>query len=155
MDLPTFQSGVDAAQAVDPTLAAPPNDGGHDFAVGGFRGTGDNQVGFSAHSDHLGGSPQGHLTQNIPQIRKDRFTVTCLAVLGDHAALSLTPSDAATAANFPNGRVLGVADNGNPVGGQPVDQYGYFPGPASNCAVFVGGSGFTPVSGNIVVHDEP
>ena len=53
VDLLTFQSGVDAAQAVDPTLAAPSNDVGHDFAVGGFRGTGDNQVGFSAHSDHL------------------------------------------------------------------------------------------------------
>jgi hypothetical protein len=35
VDLLTFQSGVDAAQAVDPTLAAPSNDGGHDFAVGG------------------------------------------------------------------------------------------------------------------------
>ena len=156
VDLLTFQSGVDAAQAVDPTLAAPPNDGGHDFAVGGFRGIGDNQVGFSAHSDHLGGSPQGHLTQNIPQVRKDRFTVTCLAVLGNHAALGLTPSDAATAAMFPTGRVLVVADNGNPVGGQPVDTYGYFNVPASNCAFFVAsGGGFTPVSGNIVVHDEP
>jgi hypothetical protein len=69
----------------------------------------------------------------------------------------LTPSDAATAANFPNRRVLGVTDNGNPVGGQPVDLYAYFTGSvASNCAAYVGTGGvFTPVSGNIVVHDEP
>jgi hypothetical protein len=35
VDLATLLSGVDAAQAVDPTLNAPPNDGAHDFAVGG------------------------------------------------------------------------------------------------------------------------
>jgi hypothetical protein len=154
VDLLTFQSGVDAAQAVDPTLAAPPNDGAHDFAVGGFEGTGNNQVGFSAHSDPLGGNPQGHLTQNVPQVRKDRFTVTCLAVLGNHAALGLTPADATTAQNFPNGRVFAVTDNGNPVGGQPVDTYAYYIDSASNCASYVGVGGFfTPVSGNIVVHD--
>jgi hypothetical protein len=155
VDLLTFQSGVDAAQAVDPTLAAPPNDGGHDFAVGGFQGTGDNNVGFSAHSDHLGANPQGHLSQTIPHVRRDRFTVTCLAVAGNHAALGLTPSDAATAAIFPNGRVLAVTDNGNPVGGQPVDAYAYYGDSASNCAVYVFGGVFTPVNGQIVVHDEP
>jgi hypothetical protein len=67
-------------------------DGGHDFAVGGFKGTANNEVGFSAHSDPAGGNPRGHLSQNIPQVRKDRFTVTCLAVIGNHAALELTPS---------------------------------------------------------------
>jgi hypothetical protein len=157
VDLLTFQSGVDAAQAVDPTLTAPPNDGGHDFAVGGFQGTGDNNVGFSAHSDHLGVNPQGHLSQTIPHDRMDRFTVTCLEVAGNRAALGLTPSNAETAQRYPNGRVFVVTDNGNPVGGQPVDMYAYYiGGVASNCAAYVGlGGFFTPVNGNIVVHDEP
>jgi hypothetical protein len=83
--------------------------------------------------------------------------VTCLEVAGNHAALGLTPSNAATAAMFPNGRVLGVTDNGNPVGGQPVDLYAYYVGSiASQCALYVGAGGaFTPVNGQIVVHDEP
>src|SRR5947209_4268941 len=34
----TFNAAVNAAQAVDPTLAPPANDGKHDFAVGGFEG---------------------------------------------------------------------------------------------------------------------
>jgi hypothetical protein len=83
------------------------------------------------------------------------FTVTCLAVVGNHAALGLTPADAATAANFPNGRVLAVADNGPPTGGQTVDQYGYIGANPSDCALYVGFVAFTPVNGNILVHDEP
>jgi hypothetical protein len=134
--------------------AALANNGGHSSAVGGFQGIANNEVAFSAHSDPLGANPQGHLSQNIPQVRKDRFTVTCLAVSGNKAALGLTPSDAATAANFPNGRVLTMTDNGNPVGGQPVDTYAYFGDSASNCALYANAGGFfTPVSGNIVVSD--
>lgn len=158
VDLLTFQSAVDAAQAVDPTLAAPPNDGKHDFAVGGFRGVGGiNNVGFSAHSDPNGANPYGHLSQTIPpQGRKDRFTVTCLAVTVNHAAIGLTAANATTAANFPNGRVLVVIDNGNPAGGQPVDNYGYVSSSTNNCTLYTA----TPVtnipeSGNILVHDEP
>jgi hypothetical protein len=157
VDLLTFQSGVDAAQAVDPTLAAPPNDGQHDFAVGGFQGTADNNVGFSAHSDHLGVNPQGHLSQTIPQVRRDRFTVTCLAVAANRASLGLTPSDAETAERYPEGRLFTVTDNGNPVDGQPVDLYSYRLGILpEDCATWAGlGGFFTPVNGNIVVHDEP
>jgi hypothetical protein len=97
-----------------------------DSAVGGFQGVGGaNKVGFSAHSGPDGANPSGYLTQTIPQGRKDNFTVTCLAVNGNHAAIGLTPANAETAANFPSGRVLVVIDNGVPAGGQTVDNYGY------------------------------
>jgi hypothetical protein len=137
--------------AVDP----PPNDGRHDFAVGGFQGGADNNVAFSARSGPQGHDPQGHLSQTMPQVRKDRFTVTCLAVAGSNAALGLTPANAQTAANFPNGRVLGVRDNGPPVGGQSVDQFGYFfPTSPDICPAYVGvPTIFVPASGNILVHD--
>jgi hypothetical protein len=74
-------------------LAAPAvhADGPGDFAVGGFQGVGGvNKVGFSAHGDSNGANPSGYLTQTIPQGRKDNFTVTCLAVNGNHAAVGLT-----------------------------------------------------------------
>ena len=134
--------------------AALGNNGPQSSAVGGFQGTLGNQVAFSAHSDPSGANPSGSLNQIIPQVRKDRFTVTCFAVSGNQAALGLSPADAATAANFPDGRVLVVADNGNPVGGQPVDAYSYYLTAASTCALFVNSpTFFTPVSGNFVVSD--
>ena len=129
--------------------------GKHDFAVGGFQGNGDNNVGFSAQSDADGANPFGHLSQTIPNVRKDRFRVTCLAVSGSEAALGLTPANAQTAQNFPNGRVLAVRDNGNPTNGQPVDEYGYYAASAADCANFVSGAVFLPVNGNILVHDVP
>src|SRR5687767_9391300 len=76
LDLGTFLSGVDAAQAVDPTLDPPPNNGAHDFAVGGghhlgFVGGPCNDSdplcvneGFSAHSGPNGENPQGHISAN-------------------------------------------------------------------------------------------
>jgi hypothetical protein len=91
----------------------------------------------------------------FPQGRKDRFTVTCLVVSGNHAAIGLTPDDATTAQDFPNGRVLVVVDNGNPVGGVPVDRYGYFD-TTNDCNRFkFRAPGNTPENGNISVHDEP
>ena len=130
--------------------------GPQDFAVGGFRGVGGiNNVGFSAHSDPNGANPFGHLSQTIPQGRKDLFTVTCLAVNGNHAAIGLTPANATTAQNFPNGRVLVVIDNGNPVAGQSVDDYGYING-TNNCTLFTATVvSNIPKNGNITVHDEP
>jgi hypothetical protein len=158
VDFLTFQAGADAAQAVDPTLDLPPNDGARDFAVGGFRGfNGVNNVGFSAYSDPNGANPHGHLSQTIPAgktsaQRRDHFTVTCLAVLENIAALGLTPSDAATAARFPDGRVLRVTDGGP---GGALDLYGYDNGDASNCQNHLTGGTVAPESGNILVHDEP
>src|SRR5919201_434471 len=62
VDLLTFQSAVDAAQAVDPTLDPPPNDGAHDFAVGGFERANGAHTGFSAQSGPLGENPFGHVS---------------------------------------------------------------------------------------------
>ena len=130
--------------------------GAHDFAVGGFQGVGGaNKDDFSAMSDPNGANPNGYLTQTIPQGRKDNFTVTCLAVTGNHAAIGLTAANAATAANFPNGRVLVVIDNGVPAsGGQTVDNYGYVNG-TNDCTQQTTTSVTNfPQSGNITVHDE-
>jgi hypothetical protein len=140
-------------------LAAPSFGGGgkHDSAVGGFRGVGGvNNVGFSAHSDPNGANPFGQLSQTIPQGRKDLFTVTCLAVNGNHAAIGLTAADATTAQNFPKGRVLVVIDNGNPAGGQPVDNYGYVSSSSNDCTLFTATVVTNvPESGDISIHDEP
>jgi hypothetical protein len=129
--------------------------GAPDFAVGGFQGVGGvNKVGFSAHSDPNGANPTGYLTQTIPQGRKDNFTVTCLGVNGNHAAIGLTPANAETAANFPHGRVLVVIDNGVPAGGQTVDNYGYASSSTNDCTQFTTAvvTNF-PASGDITVQD--
>ena len=87
--------------------------------------------------------------------RQDRFNVTCLAVDGNHAAIGLTPSNSATAANFPQGRVLIVIDNGNPSSsGQTVDFYGYQNG-TNDCQPFRATLvANLPETGNILVNDE-
>ena len=53
VDLLDFQSAVDDMLAVDPTLDPPPNDGKHDFVVGGFQAATYNSA-ISAHSDPSG-----------------------------------------------------------------------------------------------------
>jgi hypothetical protein len=126
-----------------------------DSAVGGFQGVGGaNKVGFSANSGPDGANPTGYLTQTIPQGRKDNFTVTCLAVNGNHAAIGLTPANAETAANFPSGRVLVVIDNGVPAGGQTVDNYGYVNGTNDCTQQTTTVVTNLPDSGNITVQDE-
>jgi len=125
-----------------------------DFAVGGFQGVGGvNKVGFSAHSGADGANATGYLSQTIPQGRKDNFTVTCLAVNGNHAAIGLTPANAETAANFPSGRVLVVIDNGVPAGGQTVDNYGYVNGTNDCTQQTTTVVTNLPDSGNITVHE--
>jgi hypothetical protein len=131
--------------------------GALDFAVGGFQGVGGvNKVGFSATSDPSGANPNGYLTQTIPQGRKDNFTVTCLAVTGNHAAIGLTAANAPTAANFPHGRVLVVIDNGTPAApSQTVDTYGYVNG-TNDCTQYTTTAVTNlPENGNITVHDQP
>ena len=54
-DLLDFQLAVDEMLAVDPTLDPPPNDGKHDFVVGGFRDVFGYNNGLSAHSGPGGG----------------------------------------------------------------------------------------------------
>jgi hypothetical protein len=133
-----------------------------DSAVGGLRGVGGvNAIAFDAHSDANGANPYGHLSQTIPAgkpgapQRQDRFNVTCLAVDGNHAAIGLTPSDSATAARFPSGRVLIVIDNGNPSSsGQTVDFYGYQNG-TNTCQLYRATQvSNLPDTGDILVNDE-
>jgi len=173
LDLVTVLSGVDAAQAVDPTLDAPPNDGAHDFAVGGghqlgFVGGPCNDsdplcgnFGFSAHSGPAGENPQGHLSGQSKVGGTLRGDVVCLQVLGNQAFALLV--ETRTGDFIPQGEqfFLHVVDNGNPVDGMPPDLMrvsfvGFFtaPLPGFPCGLPV----LAPVplgSGNIVVHDEP
>lgn len=155
-----LQQATDALQAVDPTIDPPPNDSSKDFAVGGFHGTDNNNVGFSAHSGPLGQDAQGHLSETIPlfygtppHTYQGRFRITCLSVLGPDAAMGLVPTDAA-ANDQPAEFVFAVHDSRLP--GGMGDQYVFIPDtPAADCtgleifATF----GFTIERGNILVND--
>jgi len=175
LDLVTFLSGVDAAQAVDPTLDPTPNDGAHDYAVGGGKNLGfvggpcnDSEpncttTGFSAHSGPAGENPQGHISTHVsgPAGFELRGDVVCLQVLGNQAYILAV--ETRTNDGVPQGTqfFLHVVDNGNPVNGTPPDLIrhsftGFFtpPLPGFPCGLPV----LAPVplgSGNIVVHDEP
>ena len=160
-----FQSAVAALNAVDPTIKPPPNDPSKDFVVGGFRGQGTNNdgfannVGFSAHSGSLGENPKGHLSETEPHAfptgssstYQGRFRVTCLAVLGNEAALGLVPTE--TASNDqPAEFVFAVRDNGLPNG--VGDQYAFVPDvPAELCELGLGEAAFPIERGNILVND--
>lgn len=160
-----FQSAVAALEAVDPTIAPPPNGPGKDSAVGGFHGVGTagvttkNNVGFSAESGSLGQDPQGHLSDTEPHFfptspntRHGRFRVICLAVLGNQAAVGLVPTD--TASNDESiGEVLAVQDSGLP--GGMGDTYAFLPEPPAMCAFSVGDAILPIERGNIHVHDAP
>ena len=171
LDLVTFSSGVDAAQAVDATLDPPPNDGAHDFAVGGGHHLGFvggpcddsdplcTNEGFSAHSGPNGENPQGHISVNGATLL--RGDVTCLQVIGNRAFIRAV--ETRTGDDIPQGTpfLLDVVDNGNPVNGTPPDLIrnsfdGFITPPSS--AFPCGAPVLPPVplgSGNIVVHDEP
>jgi hypothetical protein len=155
-----FQSAVDSLQAVDPTIDPPPNDPGRDFAVGGFQGEENNNVGFSAHSGPLGEDPQGRVSETVPlffptasKTFQGRFNVTCLSVLGVDAALGLVPADTASndqVAEF----FLVVHDGGLPGGAGDLEAF--VPNVlASDCIGFetLALFGFPIESGNILVND--
>jgi hypothetical protein len=156
-----YQSATDALQAVDPTIDPPPNDPGKDFAVGGFQGeTENNNVAFSAHSDGLlGEDAQGHLSETIPlfypmspRTYQGRFRVTCLAVIGNEAAMGLVPED--NAANDQEAQfILAVRDNkalGVPDEWVFLSDVDVF---ANDCALYVSDAFFTIQRGNILVND--
>jgi len=154
-----YQSATDALQAVDPTIDPPPNNPNRNFVVGGFHGTDNNSVGFSANSDAIGLDPQGHLSETIPlffgtppKTYQGRFRVTCLAVVGNEAAMGLVPTD--TASNDQTAEfILAVRDNRGL--GIP-DEYAFESGVdvfANACAFSVGDALFSIESGNILVND--
>jgi hypothetical protein len=155
-----YQSALNSLQLMDPTIDPPPNNPNTDFAVGGFQGQDDNNVGFSAHSGSLGENAQGHLSETIPlffptasRTYQGRFEVTCLSVLGPDAALGLVPTDAASndqQAEF----VLVVHDSGLP--GGTGDLEAFVPNVApTDCTGFVALAffGFPIERGNILVND--
>jgi hypothetical protein len=156
-----FQSAVDALTAVDPTIDPPPNDPSRDLAVGGFQGIDNNNVAFSAHSGPLGGDAQGKLSETVPlfygtppRTYQGRFTITCLAALGNSAAMGLVPTDAVSN-DQPAEFVLDVHDGGLP--GGMGDGYVFIPDvEAQDCLAFVGTAavfGFPIERGNILVND--
>lgn len=173
LDLITFTSGVDAAQAVDPTLTPPPNDGAHDSAVGGGHylahvgGPCNNsepdciETGFSAHSGPAGQNPQGHVTHNTSKRGGSlRGDVVCLHVLGNQAFILAVETRTDDAVTQGGQFLLHVVDNGNPTSGQPPDLIRIsFAGGFTRTTNFPCGLPFVPPnplgSGNIVVHDEP
>jgi hypothetical protein len=171
LDLVTFLSGVDAAQAVDATLDPPPNDGAHDFAVGGghhlgFVGGPCNDSdplctneGFSAHSGPDGENPQGHISANGATLL--RGDVICLQVIDNEAFIRAVETRTGDSIQQGEEFLLHVVDNGNPVNGTPPDlirnSFGGFITPPS--VAFPCGSPVLPPvplgSGNIVVRDVP
>jgi hypothetical protein len=169
---------VDAVNTYAPDLdpPPPPNDGAHDFAVGGGQhgesgfpdcsnstGTCVNE-GFSAHSGPNGENPQGYVSATFitPHPFKLRGPVLCVNVQGTMAFILVQQQEDAAEVGFAKGVefLLVVVDNGNPVLGTPPDMIRNY-GPSD----FTPGSGTgqdcgTPNSaptflqkGNIVVRD--
>jgi hypothetical protein len=146
----TFNAAVNAAQAFDPTVAPPANDGKHDFAVGGFEGAFMEHLGFSAQSGPQGQAPSGHVSGTYAKGEKYRWRVTCLAVEGKDAAIGLVATEAPPS-NAAFEAVFTVHDGGPGAAG---DLYAFFEYPASKCAEGVGAA-FVPIkSGDILVHDN-
>jgi hypothetical protein len=150
-----YQSATDALQAVDPSIDPPPNDPSKDFAVGGYQGIENNNVGFSAHSGPLGQDAQGKLSETVPAFSpttfQGRFVVTCLVTDGKNAALGLVPTTSASN-DQPDEFVLAVHDSG--LAGGIGDLEAFIPNvPASACAAGVGEAVFPIERGNILVND--
>jgi hypothetical protein len=136
------------------TAGAASGEGPNDFAVGGFERASGAHVAFSAHSGAEGQNPFGHLSSTLPGVRQERYDVTCLAVAGNHAAIGLVPTGAASN-DATLETVLVVVDSGLP--GGTGDLYGFVLNPgvqAEDCALFVNATPpFSRSSGNIVVKD--
>lgn len=137
---------------------AGPTESAHDFAVGGFQRENGAHTSFSAHSDPTGSNAVGHLSSTFDNnitggtgTIKERFRVVCLVVAGNQAAIGLVPTDSPPD-NAGTPRVLSVQDSGLP--GGEGDMYAFVDVAPTNCAEALGLHPFTPLSGNILVHDE-
>jgi hypothetical protein len=156
VDLLTFQQAVDTAQAVDPTLSAPSNDGGHDFVVGGFTNAAGERIGLSAQSDPLGANVSGHESVNFPNgAPKIRSKVTCLAVLGSVAAWGTVATTSKSNTLPPGTEFVEFGRDGGP--GGALDGWGFVAAPANSCLDYLGAAAASaPLqSGNLLIHDEP
>ena len=163
LELPEFQSAVDAMQAVDPTLDPPPNEPRRDFVVGGANNGLGASFGVSAHSDADGQDPFGHLsaTEAHPTLPgftvQIRFRVTCLAVLGNMAAVGGVQTQASSNDHPPGTNYIVVfRDSGMPGGVGDGASFNAGFGPVEKlCSGFIGlAAGAGPIAhGNILVHD--
>ena len=141
--------GVLGVIAIGVPLASadPPND----FVTGGGISAIGTTFGFTAHSGPNGEDPSGHATfKNKAADTDRRGHVICLRVSGKRAVFGVKLDSADT----PLYREFVIADNGNPVGGQPVDELRQ--SSASNtpptCSTIPAG-GLVLRRGNIQVHD--
>ena len=157
LDLLEFQSAVDAMRAVDPTLDPPPNDGRHDFVVGGFSAP-TVKWSVSAHSGPLGEEPFGHVNRTIPQpsgvIKQSRWRVTCVYVSANLAVVVGVPHPHAGSDDF-NSTTKFYFRNGGPGGAADGFLQSFAASPvACGPADLVFAAAASPfANGNILVHD--
>jgi hypothetical protein len=155
VDLLTFQQAVDAAQAVDATLDPPPNDGAHDFVVGGFQNVSGELVGLSARSGPHGENPFGRESVTFPQgAPKIRSKVVCVAVLGNVAAWGTVATESKSNTLPPGTQFVEFGRDGGP--GGLLDGWGFVLAPADTCGAYVlnGVASLPNQSGNLLIHDE-
>ncbi len=89
-----------------------------DFVTGGGISAVGTLSGFTAHSSPTGANPVGHATlTNAGSQRKG--AVTCLRVAGNTAVFGIEDTTTAGETVY---RQFYVRDNGEPTGGQPVDE---------------------------------
>jgi hypothetical protein len=163
-DLLDFEATVEEMLAVDPTLDPPPNDGKHDFVVGGFQQD-ELNWGVSAHSGPMGEEPFGHVSGTIPdaqgntEAKQGRWRVTCVNVEGNLAAIGGVPTEAESndAVEVP---FVFLFRDGGPGGGTPAEPDGFDLGGINDpnqChdPVFLAfAAAAQPIDrGNILVHD--
>ena len=156
VDLFTFQEAVDAAQAVDATLDPPPNNGAHDFVVGGFTNVVGERIGLSAHSSRLGDKVSGHESVTFPTGAPNiRAKVVCLAVVGKAAAWGIVVTDSKSNTLPPGTEFVEFGRDGGP--GGLADGWGFVAeAPADSCGAYVAAGLASPpvlVSGNLLIHD--
>lgn len=110
-------AGLLAVAAPSAALADPPQD----FVTGGGISRVETRFGFTAHSGPTGEDPRGHATfKNFLGQNSDRSgPVYCLRVVGNAAVFGIVDERDDGTTVF---RQFFVRDNGNPVGGQPVDE---------------------------------
>ena len=154
-DLLDFQLAVDEMLAVDPTLDPPPNDGKHDFVVGGFRDVFGYNNGLSAHSGPGGEDPLGQISATNPASEhKIREDVVCLAVLGNLAAIGVRGQQwfPPSSKKYPVQEVLVIRDGGPGGAGDGFKTRAQDP---DNCQALLAEALTAPpiVSGNILVDD--
>jgi hypothetical protein len=80
--------------------------------------------------------------------------VVCLAVSGNEASIGLVPTDSPSD-NAGTPRVLTVLDSGLPGGEGDMYAFVIQKNAPAKCARYLGTYPFAPLSGDIVVHDEP